>query len=121
MAFAALESYKPKPKRTVTEEQVFIEELKKEDLSSYGPVSKIVTNEMSPQRSPYKSPDKDIEPSSGYYVEIAPQNPNFIGNHGTKEEVEGAKEIYEGYNDLPGAKTLNEVKRRLTEMRKNKE
>ena len=60
MAFAALESYKPKPK-PLTEEQVFIEEFKKEDLSAYGPVSKIVTNEM----SPHKSPTKNVEPSSG--------------------------------------------------------
>ena len=61
MAFAALETYKPKPKRTVTEEQIFVEELKTEDLSAYGTVSKIVTNEMSPQ----KASAKKAEPSSG--------------------------------------------------------
>ena len=54
-------------------------------------------------------------------MEIGRRNPDFIGNRERKEHVEGAEEVLDGMQELPGTKTLNEVKKRLTEMRKNKE
>ena len=64
----------PKPK--VTEEEAFRNELVMEDLSSYGPVSKVVEKKLSPERKPI-SPERSIV--------VSERNPDFVGNRDIKE------------------------------------
>lgn len=64
----------PKPK--ITEEQAFRNHLVAEDLSSYGPVSKMIDKQISPERKP-ASPERPVV--------ISERNPDFAGNRETKE------------------------------------
>ena len=51
VAFASLEPYRVRKTPPKTEAEIFTSELAKEDLSSYGPVSKMVSKDFNPSQS----------------------------------------------------------------------
>ena len=129
VGFAALDknTYKSSPLKTEAEK--FTESFRREDLSQYGLVSKMVANDFAPPQAASRDPPQPQR-----------QDQIYIDNQEIDEQVERQRELntssqpsetkslrertntlLNSQSELPGTKTLNEVKRRLTEMRKSKE